>query len=99
MSFGPIPGITSSSGLKFGQVETTFVDVATDSSGFAESNVPPPATPFPDCGGGAPTVNSLSIQANTNQFAATTGDAALKGDQAWVQFVIQDPIRRRRRRR
>jgi hypothetical protein len=90
MSFGPIPGITSSSGLKFGQVETTFVDVATDSSGFAESNVPPPATPFPDCGGGPPTPNNLSIQANTNQFAATTGDASLKGDQAWVQFVVQD---------
>ncbi len=88
-SYGPIPGISSSSGLKFGEVETTFVDVATDSSGNTETNVPPQAAYQTGCQGGSSAPLELSIQANTNNFPAVTGDAALNGDTAWVQFAIQ----------
>lgn len=88
-SFGPIPGITSSTGLKFGEVETTFVDVATDSMGNTETNVPPQSTFLQSCAGGTATPQQLSVQANTNNFPATTGDAALNGDTAWVQYAIQ----------
>jgi hypothetical protein len=90
MSFGKAPGITATSGLKFGQVETTFVDVvSTTAAPNAETNVPPQQSAIPECVGRPPTPNELSIQANTNPFPATSGDAAGVNDQAWVQFVLQ----------
>ena len=89
MEFGPIPGITASSGLKFGQVASTFVDVATDSVGNTETNVPPQSAVLSGCKNGSSTPLQVSIQANTNNFNATTGDASINGDKAWVQFAIQ----------
>ena len=94
-SYGPIPGITSPSGLRFGQVASTFVDVA--ATPHTEVNVPSPSGFQADCN--YPTLsytitpqqqpNALSVQANTNNFTATSGDAAANGDAAWVQFAIQ----------
>jgi hypothetical protein len=92
-SYGPIPGIMSSSGLKFGQVATTFVDVVTDTSvsTYTETSTPFASGAFlPACNStDSPTPNAVSIQANTNNFPAFTGDASLIGDDAWVQFAIQ----------
>jgi hypothetical protein len=92
-SFGPISGITSPSGLKFGQVVTTFVDVVSDSAGspYTEVNTPPQSAYLPGCSASsaAPTPNDISVQANTNNFPAVTGDAFQNGDKAWVQFALQ----------
>jgi hypothetical protein len=94
--FGPIPGIMSSSGLKFGQVESTFVDVVSGQS--TEVNTLIQSGAFIDqCNystanytlSPTPTPNAISVQANTNNFYAVTGDAAQNGDKAWVQFAIQ----------
>lgn len=94
-SYGPIPGITSSSGLRFGQVASTFVDVA--ATPHTEVNIPSPSGFQADCNYSSLSYtitpqqqpNALSVQANTNNFTATSGDAAAHGDTAWVQFAIQ----------
>jgi hypothetical protein len=90
-----VPGITSPSGLKFGQVVTTFVDVVSDSAGspYTEVNTPPQSAYLPGCSASsaAPTPNDISVQANTNNFPAVTGDAFQNGDKAWAE-----PLRKRR---
>ncbi len=94
-SYGPIPGITSPSGLRFGQVASTVVDVA--ATGHTELNVPSQIGFQADCNYSSlpytltppQQVNTLSVQANTNNFTATAGDAAAVGDKAWVQFALQ----------
>jgi len=94
-TYGPIPGISSPAGLRFGQVATTFVDVST--APHTEVNIPSAVGFQAACDAsrvGYTTTpsqqpNNLSIQANSNNFTATSGDAANLGDQAWVQFTIQ----------
>jgi hypothetical protein len=94
-SYGNIPGITSPAGLRFGQVSTTFVDVA--ATGDTEVNIPSAVGFQAECDANrlgytiAPPQqpNNLSIQANSNNFPANSGDAGDLGDLAWVQFTIQ----------
>jgi hypothetical protein len=94
-SYGPIPGITSPVGLRFGQVASTLVDVS--ASPHTEVNVPSAIGFQTDCNYNSLSYtitpqqqpNTLSVQANTNSFTATDGEAGAVGDKAWVQFAIQ----------
>ena len=100
--YGTMPGIhtADANGLKFGQVETTVVNIAPST----------PNQPAEDdfcfnlqpgfCSSAHSTPNTFSVQLNTNPFLATTGPANflfgaaahpgwVAGDQGWVQFTLQ----------
>jgi hypothetical protein len=95
-NFGPMPGIASTTdGFKYGQVETTFVSVNTgdpstgDHTEMDEPETMSTQTPCQD--NSSTNIDSISVQANTNNFPATGGAPSQQSppDDAWVQFALQ----------
>ncbi len=101
LEFGTMPGIqtTDPAGLKFGQVDTTIVNIA-PSTPTQPAEVDNCFSTEPGfCLSPATTPNSFTIQLNTNPFAAISGPANFPngaathpgwviGDQGWVQFSL-----------